>query len=232
MSIQMMLMGAAGGGPLGDDSGSPYTSWTELNAAGFTSVDKWLQLGGYTYKIRIDDQGYAKFLLNNNTYTRIYWGNSINTMCGSANSICNDLNSYTVGTSPAPLWHANSSPYNDFVDWAWADAAGTTINHAFFNAFAGQITSGYRADQMWHGANDVESGTCWHLKYSDGSVTSHDRQANHGNGNHTILADNFSSTFMNSWLNQNKVLTSFKNSMADDPAGSIHTWKLSGMCIK
>ncbi len=228
----MMLAGAGGGGVLGDDQSSPYTSWTELNAAGFSNVDKWLQLGGYTYKIRIDDQGYAKFLLNNNTYTRIYWGNSVNTMCGSANSICNDLNTYTVGTTPAPLWHANSSPYNDFVDWAWADANGTTINHAFFNAFAGQISSGYRADQIWAGANDVESGNCWHLRYSDGTTSTFDRQANHNNGQHSILQDNFSSTFQNSWLNQNKVLTAFKNSMADDPGGMIHTWRLSGMCIK
>ena len=232
MSIQMMLMGAGGGGALGEDSSSPFTSWTEMNAAGFTNVDKWLQLGGYTYKIRIDDQGYAKFLLANNTYTRIYWGNGINTMCGSANGICNDLNTYTVGTTPAPLWNAAASPYDQFVDWAWADADGTTINHAFFNAFAGQITSGYRANQMWAGANDVESGTCWHLRYSDGSSTSFDRQANHDGSQMSILADDFSNTFQNSWLNQNKVLTSFKNSMAADPAGMIHTWRLSGMCIK
>ena len=65
MSIHMMLMGAGGGASLGEDSSSPFTSWTEMNAAGFTNVDKWLQLGGYTYKIRIDDQGYAKFLLAN-----------------------------------------------------------------------------------------------------------------------------------------------------------------------
>lgn len=230
MGMHQMLVGAGGAEEQGTAS-NPYTSWTELNAAGFTNVTKYLSLGGHTYNVQIDDGGYAKFTLNDNTYTRVYWGNSINAMCGSGQAKCNDINSWTVGTSPAPLWYANSSPYNDFVDWAWADASGTVINHAFFTAFAGQMTSGYRSNSWWHGHNDVEAGSCWHIRYSDGTTSTHDRQANHGGGNLTIMADDFSSTW-SGWMNNNKVITAMKNSMADDPAGSIHTWRHSGMCIK
>ena len=224
----MMLAGAGGGGSMGDDSSSPYTSWTDLRNEGFTNIDKWLQLAGYTYKIRIDDQGFAKFTLNNNTYTRVYWGNSINGMCGSAQAKCNDLNTYTVGTTPAPLWHANSSPYNTWVNWDWADAEGTVVNHAFFNTFAGQMSTGYRSNSWWMGQNDVETGNCWHFKYSDGHTTQHDRTADHSSL--TIMADDWSNTFQNSWLRNDKILTAFYPSYGDDPAGSIHTWRHGGNC--
>ncbi len=229
MSIQMMLMGAGGSAALGEESSNPYTSWTDLRNEGFTNVNKWLQLGGHTYKVMIDDAGFAKFTLNNNTYTRIYWGNGVNSCCGSASGPCNDYNTYTVGTTPAPLWHANSSPYNGFVNWDWADSEGTVINHAFFNAFAGQMNTGYRSNSWWHGQNDVETSNCWHIKYSDGTSTQHNRQADHGN--HTIMADNFTGAW-ESWVNNSKVIVGMRNSMGDDPAASIHTWRHAGMCIK
>ena len=81
--------------PLGA-SGNPYTSWTSLNAQGFTNTTKYLQLAGNTYNIQIDDSGYA--FIAHQTGDNIHIANLINpsnpTYQGSFNNLgsnCHDI---------------------------------------------------------------------------------------------------------------------------------------------
>ena len=69
----MMLAGAAGGGGAQGSQGNPYTSWTDLRNQNLTNdSNNYLQLAGHTYKVAIDDSGFAKFNINGNYYTRYY----------------------------------------------------------------------------------------------------------------------------------------------------------------
>lgn len=226
------LVGGGGAAPLGDDPSSPYTSWTDLNAAGFTSVNKYLQLGGQTLNVTIDSGGYANFFRNNNEYTLLLWGTGYTQMCGSANGTCTNIATYTVGNiqGGSQGYDSNSSPGNDWINFNWRDTDGTLVNAAFFTALASQLSTGYKPNSFWIGGNDVETANSWNFRYSDGQTDQFDRQANHSNLD--ILADDITSTFNNSWLRTSKILTAFKDSKGSDPAGVIFTWRHAALAIK
>jgi len=223
---------AAGKGPLGDDASNPYTSWTALNAAGFTSTTKYLQLGGQTLNVTIDSGGYANFFRNNNEYTLLLWGTGYTQMCGSAQGTCNNIATYTVGNiqGGSQGYDTNSSPGNDWIDFNWRDTDGTLVTAAFFNAMDGQLGTGYKPNSFYLGGNDVESSNSWNFKYSDGTTDSFDQQDNHSNLN--ILARDLSGTLQNTWLRTDKIMTAFKDSKGSDPAGVIFTWRHSALAIK
>ncbi len=229
MPMQQVLVGlGGGGGPLGSQ-GNPYQSWTDLRSQNLTNnSDNYLQLAGHTYKVAIDDSGFAKFSINGNYYTRYYYGNGINTCCGSASHNCNNMNSYTAGNRHE--WATES--YTGWNDWGWRDAAGTLINNAWFTAFAGQMNTGYRSNQWWLGHNDLETNGCLGIKYSDGS-TDGDFSINNnsGNGDYNCMSHDYTGQ-LNGWVNNNKVWTSMKTNAGGDPAAMIITWRHSGMCIK
>ena len=226
------LVGGGGAAPLGDDPSSPYTSWTDLNAAGFTSVNKYLQLGGQTLNVTIDSGGYANFFRNNNEYTLLLWGTGYTQMCGSANGTCTNIATYTVGNiqGGSQGYNTDTSPGNDWINFNWRDTDGTLVNAAFFTALASQLSTGYKPNSFWIGGNDVETANSWNFRYSDGQTDQFDRQANHSNLD--ILADDITSTFNNSWLRTSKILTAFKDSKGSDPAGVIFTWRHAALAIK
>lgn len=221
-----------GGSPLGDDPSNPYTSWTALNAEGFTSTTKYLQLGGQTLNVTIDSGGYANFFRNNNEYTLLLWGTGYTQMCGSAQGTCTDIATYTVGNIQGGSQGYNSatSPGNGFIDFNWRDTDGTLVTAAFFNAMDGQLSTGYKPNSFYLGGNDVESSNSWNFKYSDGTTDAFDQQDDHSNFN--ILARDLSSTLQNTWIRNDKIMTAFKDSKGSDPAGVIFSWRHSALAIK
>ena len=225
---------AGAGAALGEDASNPYTSWTDLNAAGFTSTTKYLQLGGQTLNVTIDSGGYANFFRNNNEYTLLLWGTAYNTMCGSNQGLCTDIATYTVGNiqNGTQGYNSNTSPGNDWIDFNWRDTDGTLVNAAFFNAMDGQLSTGYKPNSFYLGGNDVESSDSWNFKYSDGTTDAFDQQDDHNSNNMSILARNLSSTLQNTWIRNDKIMTAFKDSKGSDPAGVIFSWRHSALAIK
>lgn len=230
MPMQQMLVGMGGEEEKGT-SGNPYTSWTELRSEGLTNdSSKYLSLGGYTYRIAIDDSGYAKFTIPGNYYTRYYYGNGINTCCGSAQAACtsSSINNHTVGNRRE--WATES--YTGYNDWEWQDADGTTINNGFFNVMAGQLNTGYRSNQWWLGHNDLETGNVFEIKYSDGTISGpHTISDNSAGPDYNIMSHDYTSQ-LNSWVGNSKIWTSMKTNGGGDPAAMIITWRHSGMAIK
>ncbi len=230
MPMQQMLVGMGGEGEKGTQE-NPYTSWTELRSQGLTNdSSKYLSLGGYTYRIAIDDSGYAKFTIPGNYYTRYYYGNGINTCCGSAQAACtsSSINNHTVGNRRE--WATET--YTGYNDWEWQDADGTTINNAFFNVMAGQLNTGYRSNQWWLGHNDLETGNVFEIKYSDGTISGpHTISDNSSGPDYNIMSHDYTSQ-LNSWVGNSKIWTSMKTNGGGDPAAMIITWRHSGMCIK
>jgi hypothetical protein len=227
-------VGRGGGGPLGDDPSNPYTSWTDLNAEGFTSTTKYLELGGQTLNVTIDSGGYANFFRNNNEYTLLLWGTGYNVMCGSATGPCNNIATYTVGNiqGGSQGYDTNASPGNDWIDFNWRDTDGTLATAAFFNAMDSQLGTGYKPNSFYLGGNDVETSNSWNFKYSDGTTDAFDQQDNHGSTNLSIVARDLSSTLQNTWVRNDKIMTAFKDSKGSDPAGVIFTWRHAALAIK
>ena len=223
---------AGSGSPLGDDPSNPYTSWTDLNAGGFTSTTKYLQLGGQTLNVTIDSGGYANFFRNNNEYTLLLWGTGYTQMCGSAAGTCTNIATYTVGNiqGGSQGYNTASSPGNDWIDFNWRDTDGTLVNAAFFNAMDSQLGTGYKPNSFYLGGNDVESSNSWNFKYSDGTTDAFDQRDDHSNLD--ILARNLSSTLQNTWVRNDKIMTAFKDSKGSDPAGVIFTWRHAALAIK
>ena len=221
----------AGLGALGTES-NPYTSWTELNAAGLTSTTEYLELGGQKLNVTIDSGGYANFFRNNNEYTLLLWGTGYTSMCGSGAGTCNNIATYTVGNiqGGSQGYNTASSPGNDWIDFNWRDTDGTLVNAAFFNAMDGQLGTGYKPNSFYLGGNDVETGNSWNFRYSDNTTDAFDQQDNHSNLD--ILARDLSSTLQNTWVRNDKIMTAFKDSKGSDPAGVILTWRHAALAIK
>jgi len=228
MSMHMMLAGAAGGGGEDGSQGSPYTSWATLRGLGLTNDSKWLNLAGHNYRVAIDDSGYAKFTINGNYYTRCYYGNGWNTSCGSAQGACNNIGSYTVGNR----YDWATETHTGWDDWGWRDADGTTINNAWFTAFASEMNTGYRASQWWLGHNDLETTNCFGIKYSDNTTTGDFNINNNSSApDYSIMSHNYTSN-LEGWVGNSKIWTSMKTNAGGDPAAMIVTWRHSGMCVK
>lgn len=233
LSVSSTFTGHTGGGaPLGETAANPFTSWTDLNAAGLTSTTRYLQLGGQTLNVTIDSGGYANFFRNNNEYTLLLWGTGYASMCGSAQGTCNNIATYTVGNiqGGSQGYNTNISPGNDWINFNWRDTDGTLVTDAFFNAMDGQLSTGYKPNSFYLGGNDVESGNSWNFRYSDGTTDAFDQQDNHSNLD--ILARDLSSTLQNTWLRTDKIMTAFKDSKGSDPAGVIFTWRHAALAIK
>ena len=212
--------------PLGA-SGNPYTSWTSLNAQGFTNTTKYLQLAGNTYNIQIDDSGYAKFSIPSSNYTRFYYGNGRNTCCGSASGSCDNssVTSYTVGNRLE--WATEQ--HTGWDDWGWTDANGDAVSNSFFQTMESQLSTGYRGNQWWLGHNDVETNSCLEWKFADGTTSGAHNMSNNSGGQNVFDHDYTSQ--LNSWIGS-KIFTSMKTNANTDPAAMIITWRHSGMCIK
>lgn len=223
----------AGGSAIGTEN-NPYTSWTAANAANLSNEDVYIEMAGYKYNVTIDADGYAKFFRDNNEYTLLIWGTGYTQMCGSAAGTCTNIATYTVGNiqGGSQGYDSNASPGNGYIDFNWRDANGTLVNVAFLTALGQQLSTGYKPDSFWIGGNDVETANSWRFRYSDGTTDSFDRQANHGNTNLDILADNITSTFNSTWLRTGKILTAFYDAKGSDPAGVIFTWRHSGLAVK
>lgn len=224
---------AGGGSSVADGSAAnPFTSWTDLDAQGFTSTTKHLKLGGQTVNVTIDSGGYANFFISGDFYTILTHSNGYNSSAGSAAGSPTNVSTYTIGNirGGSEGLDVDSSPGNDFLAFDWQDTDGTTVTDAFFTAMGPQLSTGYKPDSFYLGHTDSETSNAWRFKYSDGTSDSFDSQADHSSRN--ILAANLSSTLQNTWIRDNKILTEYRDAATSDPHAALLSFRHSALAVK
>jgi len=225
--------GASGGssGPDGS-AGDPFTSWTDLDAQGFTSTTKHLTLGGQTLNVTIDSDGYANFFISGNFYTILTHSNGYNSSAGSASGAPTNVSTYTIGNirGGSQGLDVDSSPGNDFLDFDWQDTDGTTVTDAFFTAMGSQLSTGYKPNSFYLGHTDSETTDAWRFKYSDGTTDQFDSQADHSTRD--ILSSDLSSTLQNTWIRSDKILTAYRDAATNDPHASLLAFRHSALAVK
>lgn len=227
--------GSGGGSSVPDGSaGDPFTSWTDLDAQGFTSTTKHLRLGGQTLNVTIDSDGYANFFISGDFYTIVTHGNGFNSSAGSANGAPNDIATYQIGNirGGAQGLDVDSSPGDDFLAFDWQDTDGTTVTDAFFTAMGPQLSTGYKPNSFYFGHNDSETLNAHRFRYSDGTTDEFDDQDDAASNELSILQQDLSSTLQNTWIRNDKILTEYRDAATSDPHCALLSFRHSALAVK
>ena len=227
--------GAASGDSGGADGSAdnPFTSWTDLNAQGFTSTTKHLKLGGQTLNVTIDSGGYANFFIAGDFYTILTHSNGYNSSAGSATGAPTNVSTYTIGNirgGSEGLSVDSTGEADDFLDFNWQDTDGTTVTAAFFNAMGPQLSTGYKPNSFYLGHTDSETNNAWRFRYSDSTTDSFDSQQDHNTTD--ILSSDLSSTLQNTWIRDDKILTAYRDAATSDPHASLLSFRHSALAVK